>query len=133
MGIHAKAMNKLLLKMRINSIPSKDRDNLINSQQAEKSTPLNVDGLEKFLLSQESTSSEPQPGNSRLLVKSDKQIRQANVGNPLSVFSADAEELSKLAATGLMPLKESIGHTEAEVTAGAILGFLVGLAVYKFM
>lgn len=31
------------------------------------------------------------------------------------------------------PLKESIGHTEVEVIAGALFGFLVSFGVYSLM
>ncbi|KAK7271374.1 hypothetical protein RJT34_27210 [Clitoria ternatea] len=115
-GIHARTLNKLLLQMHANSLHSKDRDDLINSQ------PLKVEGLEKSILSKETTSLEPQKANASLLVKPDSKIRQAN-----------GEEISKLHADGIPLLKESIGHTEIEVIAGALLGFLVGLAVYNFV
>lgn len=32
-----------------------------------------------------------------------------------------------------LPLKESIGHTEVEVIAGALFGFLVSFGVYSLM
>lgn len=32
-----------------------------------------------------------------------------------------------------LPLKESIGHTEVEVVAGALFGFLVSFGVYSLM
>ncbi|TKY49483.1 membrane protein YuiD [Spatholobus suberectus] len=118
-GIHARTLNKLLLQMQANSLRSKDRDTLINSQPG-LSKPLKVEGLEKSLLSQEATSLEPQEANTRLLIKSGSKIRQT-----------DAAEISKLAVDGIQPLKESIGHTEIEVIAGAFLGFLVALAVYN--
>ena len=89
---------------------------------------MNVESFEKPLVSQEA-----QPANGRVLIKSDKKTMQNNGEKLASGFSADAEELSKLAADGLFPLKESIGHTEVEVIAGALLGFLVGLAVYNFV
>ncbi|RDY03209.1 yuiD, partial [Mucuna pruriens] len=120
-GIHARTLNKLLLQMQANSLHSKERDNLINSQ-AGLSKPLKVEDLEKSLLSQEATSLEPQQPNGGLLVKPGSKIRQK-----------DAEEISKLAVDGILPLKESIGHTEIEVIAGALLGFLVALAVYNVM
>lgn len=111
----------------------KDRDDgLINSQQG-TSTSLNIEGLEKSLLSQETNSSEPQLRNASVLIESDSKRRQANEELLSSGFSTEAEELSELAANGLVPLKESIGHTEIEVIAGALLGFLVGLAVYNFI
>ncbi|KAF7835856.1 hydroquinone glucosyltransferase-like [Senna tora] len=119
-GNHAKILNKIILQMQKNSVGSKDRDDgLINSQGT--STSLNVQGLKNSFFSQETNSSETQPRSASMLVESDGKRRETN------------EELSKSAATGLIPLKESIGHTEVEVIAGALLGFLVGLAVYNFM
>ncbi|KAF7835848.1 putative membrane protein yuiD [Senna tora] len=119
-GNHAKILNKIILQMQKNSVGSKDRDDgLINSEGT--STSLNVQGLKNSFFSQETNSSETQPRSASMLVESDGKRRETN------------EELSKLAATGLIPLKESIGHTEVEVIAGALLGFLVGLAVYNFM
>jgi acid phosphatase family membrane protein YuiD len=41
-----------------------------------------------------------------------------------------SEEISEEIAP---PLKESIGHTEVEVIAGALFGFLVTLSVYSLM
>ena len=110
----------------MNSIHSKDRDVLVNSHP--RTTTMNVESFESSLVSQEA-----QPANGRVLIKSDKKTMQNNGEKLASGSSADAEELSKLAADGLFPLKESIGHTEVEVVAGALLGFLVGLAVYNFV
>ncbi|XP_027343812.1 uncharacterized protein LOC113856263 [Abrus precatorius] len=120
-GIHARTLNKLLHQMHANSLHSQDRDGLINSQPGLSKEPT-VEDLEKSLVFQETTSLEPQQGNTHLLVKSGSKIRHT-----------DAEEISMLAVNGLSPLKESIGHTEIEVMAGALLGFLVGLAVYNFI
>lgn len=120
-GIHARTLNKLLLHMQASSLNSKDKDNLINSQ-AGLSKPLKVEGLEKSLLSKESISLESPKENGSLLVKSGSKIRQT-----------DAEEISKLAIDGIKPLKESIGHTEIEVIAGALLGFLVAFGVHNVM
>ncbi|CAJ1958289.1 unnamed protein product [Sphenostylis stenocarpa] len=121
-GIHARTLNKLLLQMQANSLHSKDKDkdNLFNSQSG-LSNPLKVEEFEKSLLSQEATL-EPQQANGGLLVKSGSKIRQT-----------EAEETSKLAVDGIPPLKESIGHTEIEVIVGALVGFLVALAVYNIM
>lgn len=110
-GIHARTLNKLLLHMQANTLSSKDRDNLINSQPG-LSKPQKV----------EATSLEPQQSNASLLVKSGSKIRKT-----------DAEEISNSAIDSMPPLKESIGHTEIEVIAGALLGFLVALAVNNVM
>ncbi|KAK7401572.1 hypothetical protein VNO78_13160 [Psophocarpus tetragonolobus] len=126
-GIHARTLNKILLQMQANSLHSedrdrdRDRDNLVNSQSG-LPKPLKVDDLEKSLLSQEATSLDPRQANGGLLVKSGSKIEKI-----------EAEEISKVALDGITPLKESIGHTEVEVIAGALLGFLVALAVYSIM
>ncbi|XP_057458893.1 uncharacterized protein LOC130749535 [Lotus japonicus] len=127
-GIHARTLNKLLLKMHVNSSLSKDREGLINSQPG-LSKPPKVEGIEKSILSKEV----PQQGNARLLVSSGSKIRQTDTELLSSGLSADAEEISKLVADGLLPLKEAVGHTEVEVIAGALLGVLVGLGVYNFI
>ncbi|KAK7334855.1 hypothetical protein VNO80_26621 [Phaseolus coccineus] len=120
-GIHARVLNKLLLQMQANSLHSKDGDNLINSQPG-LSKQLQIEDFEKSLLSQEATL-EPQQANGGLLVKSGSKIRQTE----------EEDGISKLAVDGIPPLKESIGHTEIEVIAGALLGFLVALAVDNIM
>lgn len=120
-GIHARMLNKLLLQMQANSLHSKDADNLMNSQPG-LSKKLKIEDFEKSLLPQEATL-EPQQANGGLLVKSGSKIRQTE----------QEEEISKLGVDGIPPLKESIGHTEIEVIAGALLGFLVALAVYDIM
>lgn len=114
--------------MHVNSSLSKDREGLINSQPG-LSKPPKVEGIEKSILSKEV----PQQGNARLLVSSGSKIRQTDTELLSSGLSADAEEISKLVADGLLPLKEAVGHTEVEVIAGALLGVLVGLGVYNFI
>lgn len=47
-----------------------------------------------------------------------------------SGLGTDAEEGLEIAGS-YTPLKETIGHTEVEVAAGALLGFLVSVAVYS--
>ncbi|KAI4323313.1 hypothetical protein L6164_022928 [Bauhinia variegata] len=131
-GIHAKTLNKVLRRKQLNSLNSNDLNGLINSQPA-ISTPVKVDdGLDNPLSTQEA-SLESQYRNAGLLVKEENKTKQ-NDGKLLSSsFFVDAEELSQLAADGLVPLKESIGHTEVEVIAGALLGLVVGFAVYNYL
>ncbi|MED6209059.1 hypothetical protein PIB30_050967 [Stylosanthes scabra] len=126
-GIHARTLNKLLRYIHIiTSIRSKDNnDGLINSKT----------GFEKSILSQEATTSlDPKQGNNNnlsLLVKQESKLRQTEVEK---LSSTETEEIRKLLVSdGLYPLKESIGHTEVEVIAGALLGIIVGLAVYNLM
>ncbi|KAK4253597.1 hypothetical protein QN277_010250 [Acacia crassicarpa] len=131
-GNHAKVLNKLIQILE-NSVDSQDReDRLINSQTG-TSTSLNVNVLEKSLVSQGANSSETQPRNASVLVESNSKRSKTSEELSSLGFSTDAEELSKLVANGLNPLKESIGHTEVEVIAGALLGLLVGSAVYNFL
>ncbi|KAM5586934.1 hypothetical protein ABKV19_005726 [Rosa sericea] len=66
--------------------------------------------------------------HARELNKIVPQITRANT-IPSQDRGTDAEEGLERAGS-YIPLKETIGHTEVEVTAGALLGFLVGLAVY---
>lgn len=129
-GIHARTINKLLLQMDVNHVHSKYKEGLINSQPG-SSNPPKAETQEKSLLFQETTSLEPQQANANVLVKSGSKISQCDEELQSSDFLEDAKETSKLVADGLLPLKESVGHTEVEVVAGGLLGFLVGLAVYN--
>ncbi|XVF77748.1 hypothetical protein PTKIN_Ptkin14bG0071900 [Pterospermum kingtungense] len=110
-GNHAKALNILLQKRQRNSVVSKDRDN-----------PLP--------LSKKSSSLTSKSTKVPLLVTSDKETRQSNETVASSELAEDDYESS---ANIKFPLKESIGHTEVEVVAGALLGFLVSLAVYSIL
>lgn len=49
-----------------------------------------------------------------------------------SYLTEDIENGSESSGPVFIPLKESIGHTEIEVAAGALLGLLTNLAVYSF-
>ncbi|CAK8532138.1 unnamed protein product [Lathyrus sativus] len=120
-GIHARTMNKLLLHMHVNYLHSKQKDVLINSQSGSSIPP-------KLEETQETTSLEAQQGNARVLVKPEGKIRQSD--EELLSTSGFSEEISNLVGDGLLPFKESVGHTDVEVVAGGLLGFLVGLAVF---
>ncbi|CAI8589668.1 unnamed protein product [Vicia faba] len=124
-GIHARTMNKLLLHMH-----SKHKDALINSEFGSSNPPKLEETHEKtLLLSQESTSLEAQQANARVLVKPGGKIRQSD--EELLSSSGFSEEISNLVGDGLLPFKESVGHTDVEVIAGGLLGFFVGLAVFN--
>lgn len=59
----------------------------------------------------------------------EKMSLKGNQVNPPKALQSDeiiSEEVSP-------PLKESIGHTEVEVIAGALFGFLVSFGVYSLM
>ena len=130
-GNHAKALNRILPKKQVNSVVSKDRDNLIDSREETASTK-NIERLGP-LLSKKSSSLTSKSENVPLLVTSDKEMRQTNETVASFELAADDYEGSESNANNRIPLKESIGHTEVEVVAGALLGFLVSLAVYSIM
>lgn len=124
-GIHARTMNRLLLHMH-----SKHKDALINSQSSSSNPPKLEQTHEKTLLSsQETNFLEAQQANACVLVKPGGQIRQSD--EELLSSSGFSEEISNLVSDGLLPFKESVGHTDVEVIAGGLLGFLVGLAVFN--
>lgn len=108
-GNHARALNKVLPKSSINSIASKDKDGFIDSQRGTSST-LNM----AYPDPRSSTNSRKSPQ----LVTTDQRVKQT------TRLAANYDE---------SPLKESIGHTEVEVVAGALLGFVVSLAVNAVM
>lgn len=125
-GTHAKELNKVLLKTTSLSTSSRnDANDLANSlsrkhtSNIEKGNPLPLE---------EETSFQTKPTNSSLLVNSNDIINGSTLLRSAVVVS-DAKEGPESVAYGHTPLKESIGHTEIEVAAGAFLGFLVSLAV----
>lgn len=126
-GTHAKELNKVLLKTTsLSTSYRNDANDLTNSlsrkhtSNIEKSNPLPLE---------EETSVQMKPTNSSLLVNSNDIIN----GTTLTVVVSDAKEGPESVAYGHNPLKESIGHTEIEVAAGALLGFLVSLAVCPYV
>lgn len=115
-GIHARTLNKLLkAKSRENSTRARDIDGF--DSQSGTSSPLNY-------LSSESSSSSWEMRNALLVPKSEN---KTDMENP-SGLEDDIEEGLE-GTPNYSPLKESIGHTEVEVIAGALFGFLVSLAV----
>lgn len=112
-GNHARLLNKLATKKQLNS-----RD---DSQMANSSSTR--DGEMGQLLSEEGRSYVNElPNSSPFLVKPEKRTQMPSP-------SVDAKD----ELDGFKPLKESIGHTEVEVIAGALLGFFVSLAVYAIL
>ncbi|EPS69166.1 hypothetical protein M569_05604, partial [Genlisea aurea] len=94
-GIHAKVMNKLVLRNEASSSSSSTTDPPVASSSFEDPTAM--------LLS-----------TPPLLLKPDVENQTSN-----------SEQL-------LPGLKESIGHTEIEVVSGALLGFLVSIAICPY-
>ena len=60
-------------------------------------------------------------------------MRQNNQAVLSSGSAANIEEGIERTNENLISLKESIGHTEVEVIAGALLGFFVSLALYTII
>ncbi|CAN8269411.1 unnamed protein product [Cochlearia groenlandica] len=54
-------------------------------------------------------------------------------GNESNKSLESKEMIIEQVSPPLLPLKESIGHTEVEVIAGALFGFLVSFGVYSLM
>ncbi|GMJ13806.1 hypothetical protein like AT3G12685 [Hibiscus trionum] len=118
-GNHAKVLNAVLAKRRVNSVVYEDRDNLIDSREETSESAGNSERLGP-ISSKKASSLASKTAKVPLVVVSDKETRQT-----FGFTADDYEVLDKI------PLKESIGHTEVEVVAGALLGFLVSLAVYS--
>ncbi|XP_075487444.1 uncharacterized protein LOC142526757 [Primulina tabacum] len=128
-GTHAKELNKVLLKITSLSMSSRnDAKDLNNSLLRRPSS--NIEKLNLPL--QEETYSQSKPINSSLLVNSDDIINGTTLVRSEVVVS-DVEEGSETVAYVHTRLNESIGHTEIEVVAGALLGFLVSLAVCPYV
>ncbi|KAK8485005.1 hypothetical protein V6N12_019893 [Hibiscus sabdariffa] len=122
-GNHAKVLNAILAKRRVSSVSvvSEDRDDLIDSRDETSESAGNFEGLSP-ILSKKPRSLASKTVNASVLIASDKETRQS-----FEFAGDDCEVLDQIR------LKESIGHTEVEVVAGALLGFLVSLAVYSII
>ncbi|KAM5586933.1 hypothetical protein ABKV19_005726 [Rosa sericea] len=123
-GNHARELNKIVPQItRANTIPSQDRGRL--NSQPKPSSSLQLDRLKSLAKSFSSKAT-----NAPLVSQSITEMSQTTQTQIMSSgLGTDAEEGLERAGS-YIPLKETIGHTEVEVTAGALLGFLVGLAVY---
>lgn len=129
-GNHAKVLNKTLpLNTTVNSVPTQDGGR-INSQRKK---PLVMSESVESLLSEEANIFSPKATNGPLASQSKEITMQATQTQVSSGLGSNAEEGLERAANTSTGLKESIGHTEVEVAAGALLGFLIGLAVYEIM
>ncbi|KAG4135807.1 hypothetical protein ERO13_D08G240200v2 [Gossypium hirsutum] len=126
-GNHARALNTMLPKVEVNSVVYEDQDNLIDSREksSERLGPI---------LSKKSSSSTSKNANVPVLIASEKETRQTKEAAASFEFAAnDYEGLEGDANYRQVRLKESIGHTEVEVIAGALLGFVVSLVVYSII
>ncbi|KAL0310823.1 UNVERIFIED_CONTAM: hypothetical protein Sangu_2377000 [Sesamum angustifolium] len=125
-GTHARELNKVLLRTTSHSASSRnDAKDLTNSFPRESSPKMeNVDPL---------SSDATKPTKSSLLLKTDNR-KQSNTSfirssNVVSEVNGGLESSGE----SCPQLKESIGHTEVEVAAGALLGFLVSVAICPYV
>ncbi|XP_057507554.1 uncharacterized protein LOC130790582 [Actinidia eriantha] len=131
-GIHAKALNRILLQ---NLVPSDDADDLIDSRPRKSSS--NCESFEPLFL-EEVNSLSTKKANAKLLLRSEKRKGQNGILISSSLASdvpGKPEEVAKECVGDdeievVAVLKESVGHNEIEVVAGALLGLFVCLAVY---
>nr|GLL36736.1 uncharacterized protein LOC109181588 [Ipomoea trifida] len=122
-GIHAKVLNQLLSETCLNTSSSHNGATVSTDNSQEKS-PSSVQILEPSM-SEELNSFEPElKKNAALFLKPDNQKTPMSISQNMA---SDAKDRSK--PLRYTQLKESIGHTEIQVVAGALLGFLVSLAV----
>lgn len=125
-GIHARALNKILhSKPGANSCPSMGRDDV--DSYPGTSLPINT----KNVGAKGANSLTSKSINASMNLQSDRGMRQTTQVQSTSSLVVDAEEGPE--TNEPPPLKESIGHTEVEVVAGALLGFLVSLAVHALI
>lgn len=124
-GSHAKVLNKVL--PRTTSYSTSSRNDVANSYSRESSSNLeNIDPV----FSEEHSSFQKKLTKSSLLLKSDNGTQSSTPFIRSSGVVSDASGGSESVAS---PLKESIGHTEIEVAAGALLGFFVSLAISPYL
>ncbi|XAR67232.1 hypothetical protein NMG60_11001910 [Bertholletia excelsa] len=117
-GIHAKVLNRIQLE---NLALSNEVDELVDSQPSKSSSDSeNYEAL--FLEEYKQDFYNAKQKNANLLLRSEK--RKEQNGMLISPGSGpDIEDNWSL-------FKESVGHNEIEVIAGALLGLFVSLAVY---
>ncbi|KAJ4836936.1 hypothetical protein Tsubulata_022043 [Turnera subulata] len=108
-GTHAKVLNKWLPKTQAKPMLAKDKDDYEENPAS--------------FLSKEGRSFVPNSNEPPLLLET-RQTSQKMV-------LPSAEEGKEKVVDSFLPLKESIGHTEFEVIAGALLGLFVGIAVHN--
>lgn len=120
MGNHAKTINMTLSKRRFHC--SNEGEDKSSTESGKPSAIIE-------------TSPAPNRTNaSTLLAASSKRVRESSSTQMTSVLvDADGGEEGLKKVIYPVPLKETVGHTEVEVIAGALLGFLVSLAVQTML
>lgn len=129
-GYHAKILNRILLKTQESAIPCRE-DDLLESKQGTSSTSENLAPL--LSISEKGSSYRPNPmppSTPRSSTKSNSVVDGEDMFRKVPTISAVVgEELLRKSYGSYIPLKEYVGHTEIEVVVGALLGFIVSLAV----
>ncbi|MCL7033442.1 hypothetical protein MKW94_013898 [Papaver nudicaule] len=127
-GKHAKVLNKISEKQKC-STSYRSKDGLImesNSKPSTSSSPIDSKSPVPSLSVSENISTRTNPLT----------LRTEKVNNKFNSISSSLTENDNEVSDEPNPsnssskLKETVGHTEIEVAAGAFLGFLVSLAVY---
>ncbi|XP_042514580.1 uncharacterized protein LOC122089145 [Macadamia integrifolia] len=132
-GNHAQVLNRKLLEAQQTPIPrrEKDNDDLIDSKPGKSS--IKSESLVPLISSSENGNPYiSNPEDAATPIRSEDTTSRSSIMLSTS-FTAESEKSLTKASNSYIPLKESIGHTQVEVLAGALLGFLVSLAVHFLM
>lgn len=128
MGNQAKVINKLSLKTRGNTCPSNDTYQMSESSSGKQS--LSLERPDALHL-QEPSPTKPRNNTSLLSRIDDRTNQTMSTKTPSDLATDVIKEGPGDFVQYYAPLKESVGHTEIEVLAGAILGFLVSLIIHS--
>lgn len=122
-GNHAKVLNRSFSKFKLEQRSSStDTDDFTDSFSVESSNSRSV----KPLFLEKLKPTRLRPTNTSFSLKSDNRKESVAPGNnSLPGQESNSESDSFMHAH----FKESVGHSEVEVVAGAMLGFLVSIAI----
>ncbi|KAL6553303.1 hypothetical protein OROGR_007145 [Orobanche gracilis] len=118
-GTHAKELNKVLLRT---ASYSTSFGNVIRTDSSCRGSSSSSVEIMDPVFSEDQKSFQKNPINSSMVLKSDDM-------QTISTYTRSSHNVEP----NCSPLKESIGHTEIEVVAGALLGFLVSLAICTYV
>lgn len=120
-GTHAKLLNKVANTTIYSPSPTNNADDLVNSFTRESSSDLEITNP---VIPEERSSFQKKPASS-LLLESERRMRIRSSGVVSNINGASETVVSSL--------KESVGHTEIEVAAGAFLGLIVSLFLSPYL
>eukprot|EP00262_Sarcandra_glabra_P009553 TRINITY_DN23982_c0_g1_i1.p1 TRINITY_DN23982_c0_g1~~TRINITY_DN23982_c0_g1_i1.p1 ORF type:complete len:258 (-),score=42.86 TRINITY_DN23982_c0_g1_i1:133-906(-) len=123
-GYHANILNRIHLKGLENSPPN----SVIDSK--ERSSSINSETLASVLSVSEKSNSYTPNSEPPSFRRSENRLSRLNALT--SSLTVDGE-VSNIGYSSYIPLKESVGHTKIEVIVGALVGFLVSLALDMVM